>query len=304
MATFGELIHGRKPEIAPFIPTDPIQQLQALLKGETGAFPQITQLSNLYQNYMLGALNQAIPGFTDLMKQGGENAAQTEKNALALQQGQLPPEDIAAMFRTSAAQNLGSGLLGSPAGNANALRNLGIGVLQGQQMGAQLAETGTNAAQRWAQIASGTILPPSQQLYSPEWFTNFMAQQHQAEQATRQMRYNVAAAPDPAWADRAKMFASIVGMATGAGGGLGNSIGQSYNSSFGGMGAGGAQNWMGNYGQGTGMQQANFGNPQNTYNPGFFSNFSQSYQSTDPNNTGRGFGGYLGNLFGGIFNAG
>jgi hypothetical protein len=308
--TFGEKIHGMKPEVADFIPTDPIEQLKKMLAGETGAFPQITGLSDLYQKYMMSALDQAIPGFSDLFKTGGEDTQALLGRAGQFLTGDLPPDVMSDVFRQSAFQNIGSGLWGSPGGSANQARQLGISKLDLINKGAGLLESGTNAAQRWAQIASGTILNPAQQLYSPDWFSNFMATQNQLRQATKQLKYNTAAAPDPAWADRAKLFATLTGSFAGAQG-AGNSM-NSFGQNFSGMGAGmgGAAGAMGGpsgmmagmYGGGTlGQGQANFGQPQNQ---GFLQNFWNSYNSTDPTNKGVGIGGGIGNWLGGIFNAG
>jgi len=317
MATFGELIHGRKPDVAPFIPTDPMEELQKMLSGEIGDWGQITDLSNLYQQYMLGALDTAVPGFTGLLKTGAAGTQDELTRARQFLSGELPPDIMSNVFRQSAFQNLGSGLYGSPAGGANQARQLGLSSLDLIKQGAGLLDEGTNASQRWAQIASGTILPPSQQLYSPEWFTNFMAQQNQLRQATKQFRYNVAAQPDPAWADRAKLFASIVGMAAGGGmGGGGLNPTGSYAQNMAALNAGGgAANWSGNVAQGAGYPagtgwggvgpqgQAYFGQAGNT-NPGFFGNFSNAWQSTDPNYQTQGAGGALGGWLGGIFNQG
>lgn len=308
MATFGELIHGRKPHVAPFISTDPIAELKKLIQGEIGAFPEITNLSDLYQKYMMGALDQAIPGFTDLFKTGGEDTQALLSQAKPLIEGQLPPDVMDKVFRQSAFQNLGSGLLGSPMGGANSARNLGLTSLDLMKQGAGMLESGTNAAQRWAQIASGTILPPSQQLYSPDWFANFMAQQNQLKMAHNQFRENIAAQPDPAWADRAKLFASIVGMVGGGMGGGMNPTGysQQYFAGQGGQGQGGPTMGPG-YDSGKNVigppGQANFGTPENT-NMGFLQNFMNSYNSTSPTNTGTGAGGMFGNWLGGIFNQG
>jgi hypothetical protein len=304
MATFGELIHGRKPEIADFRPTDPIEELKKLLAGETGAFPEITGLSDLYQKYMLGALDQAVPGFTGLLKTGGADTQTLLDKAGQFLTGELPPDVMSQVFRQSAFQNLGSGLIGSPGGSANQARQLGLTSLDLTKQGAGLLETGTNAAQRWAQIASGTILNPAQQLYSPDWFANFMATQNQLKQATQQLRYNTEAAPDPAWADRAKLFASITGSFAGAQG-AGNSM-NTYSSTFGGGGgqfggAGAGAGWGGKNTVGSG--QVNFGQPDNT-NQGFLQNFSNAWKSPDPNYQTQGVGGNLGGWLGGIFNAG
>lgn len=223
--TFPEMIHGKKPEVAPFIPTDPLEELRKLLEGEIKDYPSISKLGELFQEDIFSKLSAAGLDLRSLIGLGGENVEQAQKNALALQKGQLPPEDIAAIQRNSAFQSLGSGLMGSQMAGANSLRNLGIGVLQGQEKGAALASEAGNAAQRWQQIAMGTVLPPSSQLYSPDWFTQFMAQQRAAKQATKQFKYNVAAAPDPVVSGIAGTVMNLVGAYLGAGrGGGGNML--------------------------------------------------------------------------------
>lgn len=226
MASISELIHGRKPEVAPFIPTDPLEELQKLLRGEITSWDEITQLSDLFQTYMLGAYEKAIPGFQDILKQGGADTASLLQTAEPLTRGEVPEDVAKEVFRRSAFLALGAGTLGGPMGTALAARNLGLTSLDLINQGANLLNAGGNAAQRWQQIASGTILPPSSQLYSPEWFSNFRAQQRAAKQATKQLKYNVEAAPDPAWAERAQLLASYGGMALGgAMGGMGGPTG-------------------------------------------------------------------------------
>lgn len=223
--TFPEMIHGKKPEVAPFEPTDPLDELMKLLSGEIKDWPQIQKLGDLFQSDVFQKLSQAGLDLKSLISAGGENAAQTMKNALSLQKGILPPEAMKEIFRSSAFQNLGSGLMGSMAGTANSLRNLGVGALGALQTGAGLASEAGNAVQRWMGISQGTMLPAASQLYSPEWFSQFMAQQRAAKQATKQMRYNVAAAPDPVVSGIAGTVMNLVGAYLGAGrGGGGNML--------------------------------------------------------------------------------
>jgi hypothetical protein len=286
MASLSSLIHGEKPKVAPFEETDPIEMLKKLLSGEITDWPQIQQLGELFQNTQFTQLANAIPGIREIFKLGGENVAQAQKNALSLQKGELPPEDIAAIFRTSAAQNLKSGQLFSGMGGANALRNVGLGTLEGQMKGEDLATSAGNAAQRWMQMAQSTMLPSSAYLYSPDWFTDFMAKQAADKRNVKQFKYNVDAAPDPQWADRAKMFASLLGSFAGPGG---SSMGQyasgSYGQNFGGGGGGGGgSSYGGGYGGGG-------GGPSN--NPGFFSNLMSGYRG-EPT---QGFGGFLGSVW-------
>lgn len=225
MAWLGELIHGQKPEVAPFEPTDPLQELLKLLSGEIKDWPQISQLGDLFQKDVFSKLEAAGIPFRNIVEMGSQNVEQAQKNALALQKGIMPPLDVKANLRGSAFQNLGSGLLGSFAGTANSLRNLGIGGYEAMQKGVGMASEAGNAAQRWMQMAMGTVLPAASQLYSPEWFTQFMAQQRQAKQATQQMRYNVAAAPDPVISGIAGTVMNLVGAYLGAGrGGGGNML--------------------------------------------------------------------------------
>lgn len=227
-------VFGQKPQVAPFEPTDPLKELGSLLGGEIKDWPQIEQLSNLYQTYMMGALNEAIPGFSDILKAGGTDTEALLTQAEPLIKGEIPPDVAQSVMRSAAFQSLGSGTMGSPMAGALTARDLGVTSLDLMSQGANLLGAGGNAAQRWAQIASGTILPPSSQLYSPEWFSTFMAQQRAAKQATQQLRYNVAAAPDPAAAGISGTIMNLLGAYLGHGmGGGGGSITPSYGSIIG-----------------------------------------------------------------------
>jgi hypothetical protein len=262
MASLADLIHGQKPQIAPFEPTDPIAELQKLLLGESQDWPQIAGLSDMYQTYMTDAFNKLFD-FSDITKQGGIDTDALLKAAQPLIMGDIPKDTAAQVLRSSAARGLSSGLLGSPAGQSIDPLQLGLTSLDLKQMGAGLVGAGTNAAQRWQQIAQGAMLPPSANLYSPEWFTQFIAQQNAARQATKQERYNVAAAPDPAISGIAGTIMNLVGAYLGHG-----------------MGGGGG---------------GIIPNTQVQGNTGFLSNFSNASQGGAPT----GLGGFLGNLWGG-----
>lgn len=255
MASFLDQIFGAKPQVAPFLPTDPLAELHTLLGGEISDWSQIEQLGNLYQTYMMGALNEAVPGFSDILKQGGADTEALLKEAQPLIEGQIPADVASQVMRSAAFQSLGAGTAGSPMGGALTARDLGLTSLDMMSQGANLLGAGGNAAQRWAQIASGTILPPSANLYSPEWFSTFMAQQRAGEQATQQMKFNVAASPNPALQALNQWIEQVGGTAIGAytGGGMGGGMGKgggggSYMTSFNpGQMEG---NWSGNVQQG------------------------------------------------------
>lgn len=304
MANLSDMIHGRKPEVAPFMETDLIEALDKLLKGEMTEWPQIQQLGTLFQNDVFDKLSAAGLDLRSLIGLGGEDAKGVLEAAKPMIKGELPPDVMAQVFRQSAFQNLGTGLMGSPMGSANQARQLGLTSLDMMKQGADLAASGGNVAQRWAQIASGTMMPTSQYMYSPSFFADFLAKQAAAKRDVKQLRYNTAAAPDPAMAHRAAMLASILGSFAGDPG-MGNSISQNPNLRFAG---GGASDWSGNIAQGAygypgqGQQPGQqFGQPANQ---GFMTNFGNAFNSTDPNYQTTGVGGNLGGWLGGIFNSG
>ena len=226
MATISKLIHGTKPKVAPFVATDPTKSLDKLLSGEMTDWPEIQQLSQLFQQNQFEQMGFDLPGLLSL---GGENAAQTEKNALAWQKGEIPQEAQDALRRFGAQQNLtsGMGFWNPSAGGANQIRNFFSGpggLLDYQKAGIDAAAAGGNATQRWQQIAQGTMLPQSAYLYSPQYFNDFMAKQAAAKRDALQQKYNIAAQPDPAWADRAALAGNILGLYAGGKGGAGSSM--------------------------------------------------------------------------------
>jgi len=234
MAGFLDQVFGSVPTAAPFIPTDPMMELSTLLSGEIKDWSQITNISDLYQKYMLSALDEAIPGFTDILKQGGTDTSALLKSALPLEEGKIPPDVAAAVARSAAFQSLGAGTVGGPMGAALAARDFGLTSLDLMNQGANLLGQGTNAAQRWSQIAGGTILPPSQSMYSPEFFLNFMQQQNQMRQAQDQLQRNLAAAPDPALQALNQWVEQVGGTVVGSylGGGMGGGGGKNYMTSW------------------------------------------------------------------------
>lgn len=250
MASISDLIHGKKPEVAKFVETDPIEQLQKLLRGEISSWDDITQLSNLYQDYMMGAYEAAIPGFADILSQGGADTLSLLQSAAPLIEGEIPEDVKSQVLRSSAFQSLMGGTAGSPMASALQARDLGLTSLDLMNKGANLLTAGGNSAQRWASLAQGTILPPTASMYSPAWFAEFQANQEAQRLANKQFQFNVEAAPDPAWRDRAELLASYGGMALGGGiGGGGKGTGTTM----------GETSWGSNLAQGTGV--GTYGSP-------------------------------------------
>lgn len=221
MAGIETLIHGRKPEIAKFKATDPIEMLQKLLSGEITDWPQIQQLSDLFQQQQFQQMG-GVDLWKGILGLGGEDTQKTLEQARSMLGGNIPQDVADKVMRSSAFQSLGAGSLGGPMGSALAARNLGLTSLDMIKQGADLATSGGNAAQRWASLAQSTMLPPSSYLYSPQWFTQYMAQQEQAREAQKQRQFNTDAAPDPAAAGIAGTVTGIIGAIYGHGGGGNN----------------------------------------------------------------------------------
>jgi len=194
-----KMIFGTKPEIAGWqdinLGDEQMKSILANLKAFQSG--NLQQLGNLYQDYMFNLYGRAGMDIKDLISKGSGTVGQmlgTAKEELA---GAVPSDVQNFVRRATAQQNLGSGLLGSAMGAANWARNLGLTSLDMINRGANLATTAGNAAQRWAGVASGTMLPPSSFLITP-------TQQYQATQSNQliqrqiqQERFNVAAAPNP-----------------------------------------------------------------------------------------------------------
>jgi hypothetical protein len=250
MANLSEMIHGTKPEVAPYTETSLTEEQINAILANIEAFPDLQQLGNLYQEYMVDAFNQVIPNFGTLLSKGGASAEQMLDVSKDWMEGKMSPDEQAAIYRTAAQSGLASGSMFGPMGASIAARDIGIGTHQLIQKGAQLAEAGGNAAQRWAGLAQGTIMSPSGMMITPQQLAQFVMQNRILKQQTQQARFNVAAMPDPAWSDRGKLLAAYGGMALGGGmgggGGAGSAIGGSYQAvPAGGLGG----SWAGATGQ-------------------------------------------------------
>lgn len=191
-------VFGSKPQIAPYIPTDfSVEQLKAI-EEDISAFPQFEQLGSQYYDYMLGMFNKAIPGFSNILDQGGKLTQEMQSTAATELAGKIPQDVADQVFRSSAFKSLESGTAGSPMGNALAPRQLGLTSLDLIQQGGQLDQAAGNAAQRWAGLASGLMLNPAGFLVSPQQQAELTMQNNLYRQATQQRQFNVNAQPNPA----------------------------------------------------------------------------------------------------------
>lgn len=223
-------IFGQKPQIAGF--QDVIlgdEQIRALL-ADLKAFPQIEQLGNLWQNYMLAGIEHAVPGFGGLLS-GITGTTQEElKQAGDLMKGIIPEDVMSNTFRSGAMQNLLSGLGGSPIGSANQARQLGLTSLDMINQGANLLG---NASQRWGQLASfgqSTLAPIQQMLITPQQQAAQTESNRLIQRQIQQERFNVAAAPDPVMKGLSDIVMYLTGQYLGHGMGGGGGLPQAGNS--------------------------------------------------------------------------
>jgi hypothetical protein len=192
-------IFGTKPEIAPFTNLNLDREQMLALQGDLAAWGDISQLGDLFQQNYLSQLETAIPGFRDILAQGGALTAQEEGIAKTELAGQVPPDVAAQVTRSAAFQSLLSGTTGGPMAGALSARDLGLTSLDLINQGANMAGQAGNAAQRWASLSGAGQAAGVEQsmLQTPQQRSQFDLQQALIQQAIQQARNNVAAAPDP-----------------------------------------------------------------------------------------------------------
>jgi hypothetical protein len=280
-------VFGDTPQVAPYIKTIFSDEQLKALEENIAAFPQISQLGGDYYNYMLGMFNQAIPGFSDILAKGGDLTKQLQTLSAQELAGQIPQDVQDQLRRSTAFTSLGAGEAGSPMSRGLTARDFGLTSLDMIQRGAGLQAEAGNAAQRWAGLASGLMMNPSSFFITPQQQAALTMQNNLYKQATQQLRYNLAAAPDPVAKGVSDTIMSLIGAYVGhgmGGAGGGGGAGPSGGSVSGGAGgAGGMDLYNPNYNYGT---QA--GGP-----------VTPDASGVNVNAAGGGGGGWFSRLFGG-----
>jgi hypothetical protein len=234
---------------------------KVLLGGKKGAqgesiqsnidvWNQIMKLSDLYNTYV----QKQYPWFQGLLNKGVSTAGQMFDVAGQWLKG-IPDAATEAATRRAAAQgNLQSGWMGSGGGDSWTARSLGLLPKQFIEAGANLATTGGNAAQRWANIGSNMFLDPKSFFISPQdqWAANY-ANEAQT-QRSEQLVANREAAPDPGLRFLSDLVAYETGQYLGSLGGGG----------MGGMGGGGGKGGLA--GMGTNFQNFGLNQSGNAFN--------------------------------------
>lgn len=204
------------------------EQIKAL-QANLNAFGDIQNLGGKYYDYMLGFMDRSIPGFSDILSTGGDLTKKMQGTAAEFLGGQIPQDVIDQVNRSSAFQNLQSGLLGGSMGMSNTARNLGLTSLDMINKGVGLEQASGNAAQRWANIASGLVMNPASFFVTPEQQFSASVMNQSQSNAAKQLEENLKAAPSPVAKGISDTIINLVGAYLGAGkGGGGGGIAPSY----------------------------------------------------------------------------
>ena len=222
-------VFGSTPDIIPYTPTILSDEQRKAIKADLDAMPFIKSLGGQYYDYMLGMMNRSIPGFSDILAQGGDLTKTLQSLSAEELAGQIPDDVVEQVTRSSAFQNLGSGLLGGPQGDANTARNLGLTSLDMINKGIATGQAGQNAAQTWASIAKTLNMDPSSFFISPSEQAAMTMQNNLYAQQTAQRAENQKAAPNPVAKGISDTIINLIGAYLGAGkGGGGGGVAPNY----------------------------------------------------------------------------
>jgi hypothetical protein len=215
-AIWGDQIFGKKPKVAPW---QNVSIGPGALKTNLADFPQISQLGDLYSNYLQDSISKVLPEYKNILAEGGQTTQDILQQADPLIKGQLPDDVKSAVERSSAYESLMSGTAGSSMAKGLTARDLGLTSLDLMKQGTSMAGQAGNAMQRWNQIASSTIYDPSQMFVTPAQQAAIDMKNEEMKQAVQQNRFNVAAAPDPTAQGLYNTYLAMLSQVGGGGGG-------------------------------------------------------------------------------------
>lgn len=165
----GTAVFGRKPQVADYKPVDAGEEAGRAVKANIANYDDIAKL-----------LEKILPGYKNIV--GTES-----KNIQALLRGEIPQDVQDSIQRTSAFKSLSNGYGGSPMAHALTARDIGRTSLD-------LTQLGGNASQRWMGQVQNSVAPFT--VTTPQQI-EVTGKNNMFDQATKQFKYNVEAAPDP-----------------------------------------------------------------------------------------------------------
>lgn len=215
----GSDLFGSKPKVAPYKKVKSGEAIGESLTSNIGAMPQITQLGDLYKSYLTDQMNSLLPGYSDILKQGAADTKQELASAEPLLKGEIPQDIQDMVRRTDAYGSMMGGFAGSGMARNLTARDFGLTSLSLMQQGANLAAQGGSAAQRWAGLASGEVMNPSNFFVTPQQQIALDQWNAINRHNYLQSKYNVQAAPDPQTVGDYGILSSRFGALAGMGGG-------------------------------------------------------------------------------------
>lgn len=228
--TWLDSVFGTKPKVEPYRQQDIGKEQGKAVGSNISSFPEISQLGNLYQSYLTDQYRNAGVDITGLGKAGSGAALQEYGLGTSLLAGDLPQSFWDQINRTSAQQAFGGGYAGSSMAGFGKANQTWKELLAQILTGEQLVSGAGNAAQRAAALAQSTEYDPEKMFINPGQTAAFDLQNEILRQQSKQMKYNVNAAPDPQAAGVSNTLISLLGAYLG--GGMGGGFGQAGKTSF------------------------------------------------------------------------
>lgn len=237
--------YGSKPSVAMFNPLDLTEEQKKSIAGNISNFDDISQLGDLYRQYVNAQQEAEFPGFTATRQGLLSSQASGAKRLLDVGNqflgGEIPADAKAAIERNSAYKSFFGGYGGSQMARGLTARDLGLTSLDLIGRGANMIGQGGNSAQQWSSMSKANILDPSNFLVTPQQQSSFDLTNAILQQQSQQMKFNVDAAPDPMLAGVSNSLQNTLGMIASiySGGLFGGSKGGGGGSGGGGFGFGG-----------------------------------------------------------------
>lgn len=200
----GKAVFGSRPGVADYKPVD---------LGEEQRRATQSNISNIGD--IQAFLEKILPGYKDINEQEGQNI-------LSLLRGEIPQDVQDSVSRTAAFKALQNGYGGSPMSRALKARDLG-------RTSIDLMEKGGNSAQRWQQRTQSAVAPF---VITTPMQAEVTGRNNLYDQATKQFKFNVEAAPDPAAAGQFNLQTALgaTAMSFGMGSAMGGMSGGGGNS--------------------------------------------------------------------------
>jgi len=243
------MFKGEKPDVPRFKPINVQEEQQKAISGNIKALPELTELGSnvnaFNQQQLTDMLEKAMPGFSEMMKGGGEVIN-------SMLRGEIPQDVSDAISRGTASKSMRGGFGGSQMASALTSRDLGLTSLS-------LTQQGLDAASRWMQSGRAAATAPmfdvSSMFISPTFQAQFSQQERDMKFQRQWLANKISAMPSPSMAAfgstldfLADTFIPIAAGAAGGGGGMMGGGGQKAPSggTSGGWGYGGGGSMMQN----------------------------------------------------------